>query len=70
MAVALALAAGDSAWALPHGEQVVAGQVSVGRPAAGSMLVQQGSPAAIVNWRGFSIDPGERCASGSPMRRA
>ncbi|MBS0554766.1 MAG: hypothetical protein JSS47_19930, partial [Proteobacteria bacterium] len=43
------------AWAMPTGEQVVAGQVAVDRPAADRMLIRQGTNAAIVNWNGFSI---------------
>lgn len=58
LAVALAFlpAAG---WAMPTGEQVVAGQVAVDRPAADRMLIRQGTNAAIVNWNGFSIGAGE-----------
>lgn len=59
LAVALAFASGAPAWALPTGEQVVAGQVSVGRPSAGNMVIQQGTSSAIVNWSGFSIGGNE-----------
>ncbi|MBK8337865.1 MAG: filamentous hemagglutinin N-terminal domain-containing protein [Sterolibacteriaceae bacterium] len=59
LAVALAFASGAPAWALPTGEQVVAGQVSVGRPSAGNMVIQQGTSSAIVNWNGFSIGGNE-----------
>ncbi|MBS0551432.1 MAG: filamentous hemagglutinin N-terminal domain-containing protein, partial [Proteobacteria bacterium] len=61
-AVALAVALAflpAIAWAMPTGEQVVAGQVAVDRPAADRMLIRQGTNAAIVNWNGFSIGIGE-----------
>ena len=47
------------AWALPTDPTVVSGQVSIQQPAAGTLLVNQGSDKAIVNWRGFSIDVNE-----------
>ena len=59
LALALAFLALGEARALPGGEQVVAGQVSVARPGQGNMVIQQGSNAAIVNWQGFSIGAGE-----------
>lgn len=61
-AVALAVALAflpAVAWSLPTGEQVLAGQVTVDRPAAEHMLIRQGTNAAIVNWDGFSIGAGE-----------
>ena len=59
LAFALAFGSASTAWALPTGEQVVAGQVSVGRPNAGNMVIQQGTPSAIVNWNSFSIGGSE-----------
>ncbi|MBC7701227.1 autotransporter-associated beta strand repeat-containing protein [Aquabacterium sp.] len=47
------------AWALPTDPTVVAGQVSIQQPVAGTMVVNQGSDKAIVNWHGFSIDVNE-----------
>ena len=67
LAVALAFAFGDAALALPQGEKVVAGQVSVARPAAGKMLIQQGSASGIVNWSGFSIAGGEAVRIQQPQ---
>ncbi|RZI82326.1 MAG: filamentous hemagglutinin N-terminal domain-containing protein, partial [Rubrivivax sp.] len=46
-------------WALPTDPSVVAGQVSIQQPSVGSMVVNQGSDKAIINWRGFSIDVNE-----------
>jgi filamentous hemagglutinin family protein len=46
-------------WALPTGEQLVAGQASISIPAAGQMHIEQTSQQAIVNWQGFSIAPNE-----------
>lgn len=59
LAVALAFGSASPGWALPTGEQVVAGQVSVGRPNAGNMVIRQGTSSAIVNWNSFSIGGGE-----------
>ena len=55
----LAGAVGDAAWALPQGAQRVSGQVTIERPGAGAMLIQQRSASGIVNWQGFSIGKGE-----------
>jgi filamentous hemagglutinin family protein len=49
----------STSWALPTGEQVVAGQVNVATPHAGQMQINQGSQKAIVNWQGFSLNPNE-----------
>jgi filamentous hemagglutinin family protein len=47
-------------FALPTGEQVVAGSASVSRDTAQTtMQINQGSSKAIVNWTGFSIKPNE-----------
>lgn len=65
-AVALAFAAAHSAYALPTGEQVVAGDVSVSRPDARNLAVNQGSVNAIVNWQGFSIRSNEGVTFNQP----
>lgn len=59
LALALAFGALPPALALPTGEQVVSGQVSVGRPTAQNMVVQQGTGSAIVHWNSFSIGAAE-----------
>jgi filamentous hemagglutinin family protein len=59
LVVAAALSPSAEVLALPTGEQVVAGQVGVSRPTTQSMVVQQGTPKAIVNWQGFSIGGSE-----------
>jgi filamentous hemagglutinin family protein len=45
----------SSAWALPVGEQLVAGQASVSIPSADRMQINQASQNAIINWQGFSV---------------
>lgn len=45
--------------ALPVGAQVVNGNVTVAPPQGATLIITQGSPKAIVNWRGFSIAGGE-----------
>jgi large exoprotein involved in heme utilization and adhesion len=42
-------------WALPTGEQLMAGQASVSVPTANQMQIQQTSQNAVLNWQGFSI---------------
>lgn len=46
-------------WALPTGEQIVAGQVNVATPTTGQMPINQSSQQAIINWQGFSINANE-----------
>ncbi len=58
LATGLLLSSANS-WALPTGEQLAAGQVSISTPAAGQMHIDQSSQQAIVNWQGFSIAPNE-----------
>jgi filamentous hemagglutinin family protein len=48
-----------TSFALPTGEQVVAGQVAVSTPSAGQMQINQSSQQAIMQWQGFSIAPNE-----------
>jgi hypothetical protein len=59
MAVSAALLPFGSAYALPTGEQVVAGQVTVTRPTVQTMQINQGTQKGIVNWQGFSIGASE-----------
>ncbi|UOA28956.1 Heme/hemopexin-binding protein (plasmid) [Pseudosulfitobacter sp. DSM 107133] len=44
--------------ALPQGGSVVQGQVAIGTPAPGAMVLDQSTDRAIVNWNGFSIGQG------------
>ncbi|MEP6772036.1 MAG: filamentous hemagglutinin N-terminal domain-containing protein, partial [Polaromonas sp.] len=58
MAVLLATV---SPWAvaLPEGGQVVAGQASVTSPTANSMVVNQSTDKAVLNWQSFNIGAGQ-----------
>lgn len=58
-----------SIWALPTGEQVVAGQAQV-IPTAGQMQILQTTPQAIINWQGFSIQPHESVMIQQPSFNA
>ena len=49
-----------TALGLPTGQQVVAGTVSTSTPVAGSLLINQTSQTAILNWQSFSIAAGEK----------
>lgn len=58
--IATSLAAFSSVgFALPTGQQVVAGQVSINTPSATQMNINQNTQKAIVNWNGFSINANE-----------
>jgi filamentous hemagglutinin family protein len=54
------------AWALPSGEQVVAGEVSVSNPTVNHMQINQSSQNAVINWQGFSINPNEAVNINQP----
>ncbi len=58
-AVGAALLPWGHAVALPTGEQVVAGQVTVSRPTSQMMQIDQGTQKGIINWQGFSIGGSE-----------
>jgi len=58
LATLLMLQAGHAA-ALPTGAQPVAGSVTVTRPNASTMNVQQATDKAIVNWTSFGVGRGE-----------
>ena len=45
----------SASFALPTGNELVAGQASVTTPAAGQLQINQSSQQAIINWQGFSI---------------
>ncbi|MFI3188369.1 hypothetical protein BCS42_16400 [Crenothrix sp. D3] len=57
-------------WALPTGEQVVAGQATVNTPSAGQMQINQASQKAVINWQGFSINPNEAVNIQQPNAQA
>ncbi len=59
-----------SAWALPTGEQLMAGQASVSVPTANQMQIQQTSQKAVLNWQGFSIAPNEAVNIQQPNAKA
>ncbi|SMH62922.1 beta strand repeat-containing protein [Azospirillum agricola] len=58
--VALLASRGSTALAqpLPSGPAVAAGLVSIATPSGTSLIIDQSSPNAIVNWRSFSIGAG------------
>jgi filamentous hemagglutinin family protein len=58
------------AWALPMGNELVAGQASVSSSNAGQMQIQQNSQQAIINWQGFSIAPNEAVTIQQPNAQA
>ena len=66
VAVAAALIAGPAPlWAGPSGEQVVAGQASVSRAGANTLITQTSQNAAI-NWQSFSIGASEAVRFAQP----
>jgi len=54
-AVLVMFGASRYSFALPTGEQITAGQVSIQRPNASSMIINQNVNKASVNWQSFSI---------------
>jgi filamentous hemagglutinin family protein len=69
LAVGLLLCSANS-WALPTGEQLVAGQAAVSTPNAGQMQINQASQKAVINWQGFSINPTEAVTIQQPNAQA
>nr|MCU0842696.1 filamentous hemagglutinin N-terminal domain-containing protein [Thiobacillaceae bacterium] len=55
----LLAASASTAMALPTGERVVAGGVTVQRPDASSMTVTQTTQKGIIDWTGYNIGAGE-----------
>ncbi len=66
LAVVVLLGAGLATWGdadaqlLPSGGIVQAGQASIGTPTANSLVVQQQSSRAVIDWQDFSIGSGNR----------
>ena len=58
LVLAVHMAWGGAAMALPQDANVVNGQVAITQPAAGAMHINA-SNGAIINWRQFSIGAGE-----------
>ncbi len=58
LAIGLLLGA-PAAWPLPQGARTTFGDVTVGAPSGGGMVIRQGSDKAGLNWTSFSIASGE-----------
>jgi filamentous hemagglutinin family protein len=69
-AVLLAMGASRNSFALPSGEQVSAGQATIQRPSASSMVINQAAPKAVVNWQSFSIGQRESVDVRQPSASA
>ena len=59
-----------SAFALPTGGEVAAGQASISRPSSSSLQIDQGTQKAILNWQGFSIGAAESVNFTQPSASA
>src|SRR5688572_25202742 len=70
LAVSAAMLPWGYAYALPTGEQVVAGQVTVSRPSSQQMQIDQATQKGIVNWQGFSIGAAEHVNISQPNAAA
>jgi filamentous hemagglutinin family protein len=57
-------------WALPTGDQLVAGQATVSNPNANVMQIDQSSQKAVVNWQGFSVGQNEAVNIHQPNAQA
>lgn len=64
------LAASSSVWALPTGDQLVAGQATVTTPTATQMQINQASDRAIMNWQNFSVGQNEAVHIQQPNQQA
>ena len=60
----------SAGFALPTGNELVAGSVNVTTPTATQMQINQSSQKAIVNWQGFSIDQHESVNIQQPNANA
>jgi filamentous hemagglutinin family protein len=69
IAIALLLST-SSAFALPTGNQLVAGQATVSTPNANTMQIQQGSQNAVINWQGFSVGQNQAVNIQQPNTQA
>lgn len=59
-----------SLYALPQGEEVVAGQADISRPDDQRMDINQGTDSAIINWQDFSIAQPETVTFYQPSSTA
>jgi filamentous hemagglutinin family protein len=64
------LTAGPGAWALPQGAVPSFGQTTVQQTAPGTLLIQQSSTRAGLDWSSFSIAAGERVNIVQPSSNA
>ncbi|MDP3838948.1 MAG: ESPR-type extended signal peptide-containing protein, partial [Methylococcales bacterium] len=60
----------SASWALPTGDQLVAGQATVSNPNASTMQIDQTSQKAVVNWQGFSVGQNEAVNINQPNAQA
>ncbi len=60
----------SASWALPTGNELIAGQATVNTPSAGQMQIDQASQQAVINWQGFSIAPTEAVNIQQPNAQA
>ena len=69
LAVATVLAFASTpkpSWSNPTGGQVVGGSATISTPGASSMVIDQTSGKAIINWNSFSIGAGESVRFNQP----
>ena len=60
----------SSIYALPTGNQLVAGQATVSTPNANTMQIQQGSQNTVINWQGFSVGQNQAVNIQQPNSQA
>jgi filamentous hemagglutinin family protein len=56
----------STAWGLPAGGSVVGGQATISSSSAKSLLIQQSTSKAIINWNSFSIAHGQSVLFQTP----
>ncbi len=64
------LVCSNPVWALPTGEQLMAGQATVSTPNANQMQIDQTSQKAVINWQDFSVQQHESVTIQQPNANA
>src|SRR5579884_117345 len=64
------LSASDNALALPTGASVQSGQIAISQTSPNTLVVNQGSNSAIINWQSFDILNGEATRFNQPSANA
>ena len=70
LATTFLLLASTTAYALPTGNELIAGQATVATPNANTMQINQASQNAVINWQGFSVGQNQAVNIQQPNAQA